>query len=108
MLAWKIDPYEKSISVIEIDGSLQSYYKAMSTETIGVNMMELVKVDRENDIYVDEEGLFKPDQRFFTITGGVQPYAGIGIAVGSTPDGDNCGSKLSPLEIMALVGFPNA
>ena len=69
MRAILIDPETKNISEITLKRlieSLQEFY-----DLIGTNTVEIVKIDKEIDMVIDEEGRLKPIKgafRFFGIT----------------------------------------
>ena len=69
MRAILIDPGTKNISEISLkrpNESLQEFY-----DLIGTNTVEIVKIDKEIDMVIDEEGRLKPIKgafRFFGIT----------------------------------------
>jgi hypothetical protein len=56
-------------------------------------------------LYVDEEGLFKPQTHFFRLAGYDQPLAGNGLIVGSDDEGENADVKLPVADIIPLVTF---
>jgi hypothetical protein len=58
-------------------------------------------------LYVDEEGMFKPQSHFFRFQGYDQPLAGNGLIIGSDDGGSNADVKLTVAEITPLVTFLN-
>jgi hypothetical protein len=98
-----IDPYLKTIMATNIDNSLKGLQSA-----IGDHYIELVRIDDRNDMYVDEEGLFRENQEFFLIKGTerVIPIAGYGIIVGSNPDnGKQINTSLNVTDIAKMIEF---
>lgn len=63
-----IDPFTQKITAMEIEPSLQVYYKLLDCEL--VEAVHSRSLSRDNFLYVDEEGLFKgDDQKFFELQG---------------------------------------
>lgn len=82
-----IDPVAKEISPVEISGSLDSIYELLNIQLFTV----ATTFSNGDDIYVDDEGLLKEDQRFFAVRNNypAQPfYAGRGLVVGHDEYGD--------------------
>lgn len=97
-----IDPYLRTISATTIKNDLEGLKHA-----IGDHWIELVRINDKNDLYVDEEGLFKENQEFFVITGnnGSFPLAGKGVIVGNTPTGNQRDTNLTVADIWGMVEF---
>ena len=98
-----IDPFLQQIISTRIENSLEGLKKA-----IGDHYIELVRIDDKNDMYVDEEGLFREDQEFFVIHGSerIVPIAGYGIIVGSNPrTGNQINTSLNVTDIGKMVSF---
>jgi hypothetical protein len=80
MRAILINPETKTVSEVEIDGSLKSLQGAVS------GYIELVRLSDDVDLYVNEEGLLHDEIKakgFFVIRGCGQPLAGCGILLSS-------------------------
>ncbi|MBC8638256.1 hypothetical protein IAG25_15650 [Caballeronia sp. EK] len=98
MKAYLIDPFMQTVTEFERDGSgtqdrLQELYKA-----IGCDLVQAVYPDdTEGDvIYVDEEGLFKPEQAlFFCTLWPHQPLVGRGVWVGTARGGYDADPRMS-------------
>ena len=60
-----IDPFLKKLTNVNVrtENTLQDMYKH-----IGCSMVEVVSFGDVNDLWVDEEGLLKRDQRFFKVS----------------------------------------
>jgi len=61
--------------------------------------------NEKNDIFVDEEGLLKGYDDFFTYDGAHQPFAGNGIVTGVNDDGDTISTSLTLEEVTKKVKF---
>ena len=92
-----IDPYLKKLTNVNVgtDNTLQDMYKH-----IGCSMVEVVSFGDVNDLWVDEEGLLKRDQRFFKVSN--LPFGHHGVIVGRAlllKCGDNGGTEDCTLDI---------
>jgi len=87
MKAYLIDPVQRDITLVDVaeEETLQDIYDKLSYTDHEVDLIEAVRIDDFHCIYVDEEGLFKPDQDFFnfriTNTNTIR-LAGRGLVVG--------------------------
>lgn len=80
---------------------LDYLYKA-----VGCEMVEVVNIDDKADLYVDEEGLLKPQDHFFYYEGAHQPFAGNGaICSYDHEDGAAIGTDLPLTEVLNKVRF---
>jgi hypothetical protein len=80
-----IDPYTKTLSYTDIElndhgGCLKGLYKA-----INCDLVELVRLSKDLDLWVDEEGLLKIDEdtKYFHTEGMSNPIAGRGVLLGN-------------------------
>jgi hypothetical protein len=100
MQAILIDPYTETIEVVDYSGD----WRDIKT-LLGCELFTTVYLDDVDTIYVDDEGLYAEDQKFFKLKGYPQPLAGRGLVLGSTEDGDStdCASSLD--DILDVVEF---
>ena len=72
-----IDPFLKRVTNVSIDSdkTLSDMYKH-----IGCRVVEVVSFGDVNDLWVDEEGLLKRDQKFFKVSN--LPFGHHGVIVG--------------------------
>lgn len=85
MKAFVIDPFTSTITEHEYNGNYREIYALGDFDCF-----DLVTINTEGDgIFVDDEGLFKQEQSFFSVTGGYQPYAGKGVVLGSNDMGES-------------------
>jgi len=84
MRAIIINAKDRTITAIEIDGSLKSLQRIVG------GLIEPVYdgLDDAHHCYVNDEGLFGHPQHFFFFKDGHQPLAGNGVILSSTEDGD--------------------
>ena len=98
-----VDPHKREIYETEIENNLEGLKGAIDD-----NWIELVRINAQNDMYVDEEGLFKENQQFFVIAGRERklPIAGKAVIVGSdTSTGDQISVNM-PLDVIkSMVSF---
>jgi len=101
MKAILIDSKNKTVTEVKISGDLQSIYKIM-----GVDMIEVATYLSDEDcIYCDEEGMMKSLGHFFEVKGAHQPFAGNGLVVGTSDDGDTASTKMSVEDVRPFVSF---
>ncbi len=92
-----IDPFQKKVTSVKVDttNTLKSMYNL-----IGCSMVEVVSFGDVNDLWVDEEGLLKRDQRFFKVHN--LPFGHHGVIVGRAlllKCGDEGGCESTTLSI---------
>lgn len=98
-----IDVSDQTVKEVELDRSLEAMYK-----TINCQRVESTMFDDTHEIYVDDEGLFNEENKFFYINGLINPLAGNGLILGFDPEiGDNWSHKLDVDYIRAKVVFMN-
>lgn len=85
MKAILINPETQTISEIQIDGGLESMYKAMDCEMIEAP----VNFDNDDTLYCDEEGLFKPQKGGIIAKDWCMPILGKVLIVGSDDEGNS-------------------
>lgn len=84
MRAILIDPTEKTITEVEHDGSLDSLYRLVGAKPIDIRPCGTNVV-----LVIDDEGLFKEDQRFFSILGAPDfIFAGKALLMGNSDFGE--------------------
>lgn len=101
MQAYLIDPSDQTIETIHYDGDWKtiSYWIAADT-------FDVASTSDGLSIYIDDEGLFKEDQSFFTITGYPQPLAGRALVLGPPDeDGEATSCLLTPTQMAFRVRF---
>jgi len=94
MKAILIDALNCRVKEIQIKGDLQSYYQAIGCDLVQVGYY----LDKEGDvILVDEEGLLKYNEHFFSYRG--QIFSGNGLIIGTDAEGESasCLTELSDI-----------
>jgi len=102
MRSIKIDARNKTVEEIELDdkdtlGGMQ--------KVVG-GYIEVAHNDGKNTLYVDEEGLYKGGQDFFTYDGAHQPFVGNGLWCGvNHKNGKTVKCTLTVEEVRSKVRF---
>ena len=65
----------------------------------------VVRIDDSETLYVDDEGLYVENQRFFTWNGYPNPLAGRGLILGTNEDGESIDTDMEPEDVEKLVTF---
>lgn len=95
-----INPHDKTIAPIYWDGELSSLYAILGCSCVAVASCG------RYDLFVDDEGLYKPDQKFFVVSDYVaQPLAGMALAVGVDEDGNSIPPNITLEELETRVLF---
>jgi hypothetical protein len=92
-----IDPFEKTITHVQYGGNFREIYKLIDCDTFDV-----VRCGRY-DLFVDDEGLFKEDQKFFMVDNYPQPLAGKALATSCDKDGNTIPPNITLDELEARV-----
>ena len=108
-----IDPFACEVKEIQLpdahDASiLKAYYAALSHETHPVTYFDAARAGllRGRDvIFVDDEGLLQPRQRYFLHVGYHMPLAGKGLIVGATRSGDAKSAETKLSEVQRCTVF---
>ena len=99
--AIKIDVVKQEVYQIRIENSLEAMYNI-----IGCQIMEVVRIDRRNDLWIDEEGLLQNPQLLkFWFKGCHSPLTGNGLVCGFDGEGESISTTLSVEEIKRRVIF---
>lgn len=102
-----IDPFAKTVTETSLDRrlGLKDIYRLMECSTIDAVRFH----DRSDVIYVDDNGLYADDQRFFKVEGYPQPLAGKALYVGTTEEGEDCAPTLTLDQVQYMIEFmPNS
>lgn len=89
MQAYFIDAAARTVNQIETAGGLAEMYRL-----IGCELVQAVKIGNEGDaLYVDEEGLLKPQAHLFHLMG--HNIAGNGLIVGTDDEGNDVDARMN-------------
>ena len=92
-----IDPFEKTITPVYYDGDFRSIYGLIDCSTFAVAGCG------RYDLFVDDEGLFKADQKFFLVHEYPQPLAGKALVAGVDNEGNTVPPSITLEELEARV-----
>lgn len=88
LYGYLINPFDRTVTEVPYNGDYNQIYQHIECDTFDV-----ARVNEHGDgIFVDDEGLFREEQRFFWIDSYPQPLAGRGLYMGC----DNEGETVSP------------
>lgn len=99
MKAYLIDSENKTISETSVDS-----WKDIAP-AIGADLFTTITIENNDTLYVDDEGLLKPQENFFLYAGYDQPLAGNGLVLGTTGEGESTDPKNSIEFIRSKVRF---
>lgn len=97
MQAYIIDPHTKTVSTYTYSGNWRDISKA-----IGCDLFDVVTTPEGYSLYVDDEGLYVPDQAFFLWKGLPMPLAGKAMLLGPVDDEGNTTEITVPLIEVAM------
>ena len=100
-----IDPTSRSVKLVEVSEkvSLKECYKHLECDLIQMANPNSTFVDWRDTLIVDESGLLKDGQEFFKIGG--QAYAGKGLLLSTTEEGDLTGCVTDVDDVVKAVQF---
>jgi hypothetical protein len=105
MKAFSINAENRTVTEVRLGKDYKEIYTLLGE---GVDMFQCVDISDNGDtIYVDEEGLLKPQDNFFLYKGYNQPLAGNGLVLGTTDEGESTSPKISLKEVVENVVFMN-
>lgn len=102
-IAYLIDPAARTITPVEYDGNYKSIY-----ELIGATTFDVVRVENDDCIFVDDEGLINGNgQRngFWTYGEYPQPLAGKGLVLGTDEEGESVSAKNTHFDYRRKIGW---
>lgn len=104
--AYLIDPFEMKISGVTYNGDYKTIYKWLDTPYNTVSAFDVVYLnDKDDCVYVDDEGLLCDPSHFFILKGYPQPLAGKGLVLGTNGEGDSVSPKITLEELREMVTF---
>lgn len=104
-----IDPFACKASPVGLDrDDLQTYYRALSHESMPVDRFEVFRpanLAAGDALFFDEEGKFKIAERGFIMPGLPEPIAGKGLIVGADRRGNSANVETNPAVIARYVRY---
>ena len=101
MKAILIDSINKEVKEVEIGKGIDEMYKFLNCEIFTIASY----LDKQDAIFVDDEGLMNGTDVFFTYEGAHQPFAGNGLIMGCDDEGESVDCKISFAEVKDKVKF---
>lgn len=105
MKAILIDPDAKTVTDVECAKGIDAIYALIRCGTFDV-----VRVGHfageDQTMFVDDNGLYKKDQTFFTLNGG-GPFAGPALILGSDQRGESTSTRFLADQVRPQVEFKN-
>jgi len=101
MRAYLIAPVDRAIIEVDYDGVYTNIYGFIKADTFDIATFN----EQLDAVFVDDMGLFKEDQSYFTIKGYAQPLAGRGLVLGVGPEGESTPPTVDMLWLQHNVRF---
>ena len=99
MQAILIDPFAQEIVQVDYSGDWKDIKKFLQCDLFTTVYMP----DTTDSIFVDDEGLYVENQRYFKFAGYPQPLAGMGLVLGCNTEGDSVSCESTLEQIKAQV-----
>lgn len=100
MQAFLIDPFEETITEVEHNGNFREIYKFIDAQ-----VFDIARIPYGDSIFVDDEGLYKSNQRFFLHTDYGQPLCGKALVLGTDDEGESTSPKITLEQLKERVQF---
>jgi hypothetical protein len=100
MRAILIDPFTQTIEEVDYSGDYKDIYGLIECDLFTTVYLPNTSDDT---LFVDDEGLYVENQRFFKIDGFEQPLAGCGLLLGTDKEGESTDCMSTVEEVKAIV-----
>jgi Domain of unknown function (DUF3846) len=99
-----IDPFAKTVTMVEVVHDLSAYYKLLDCD-----LVDVIRLTPHVDLWIDDEGLLKepPNQAYFYLGDYPSPIAGRALLLGHDKEGNSRSLRTTEEEIVAHVMFVN-
>lgn len=94
-----IDPFRKTVIVVDVESGIEAIYNAIQADTFAVISMK----DTKDAAYLDDDGLFKENQEFFAFGNYPHPLGGRALILGTNDEGRSVDAKSSLAEVFTAV-----
>lgn len=101
MKAILIDSINKEVKEVEIGKGIDEMYKFLNCDCFTIASY----LEKNDAIFVDDEGLMNGPDVFFTYEGSHQPFAGNGLIMGCDDMGESVDCKITLDEVKKKVNF---
>ena len=102
MRAILINPFTQTIEEVDYSGDYKDIYSLIECDLFTTVYLPNTSDDT---LFVDDEGLYVENQRFFKIDGFEQPLAGRGLLLGTDKEGDSVDCMSTVEEVKAIVSW---
>lgn len=102
MRAILIDPFTQTIEEVDYSGDYKDIYGLIECDLFTTVYLPNTSDDT---LFVDDEGLYVENQRFFKIDGFEQPLAGRGLLLGTDEEGESVDCMSTVEEVKAIVSW---
>ena len=100
MKAILIDPFAETVEVVDYSGNWEDIGGLLECR-----YFDVVRIDDSETLYVDDEGLYAENQRFFRWDGYHSPLAGRALILGTDEEGESIDTDMEPEDVEKLVTF---
>lgn len=104
MRALLINPFDESISETSYDGDYKSISKILEIDSRPFTVLRFGDQDQHH-VYLDDEGLLQPSQRFFCLAFYSGILAGKALILRSDMEGNDLPATMTLLRLSPLVKF---
>ena len=104
MRAFLIDPHTRTISQTEYNGDSHQINELIGADTFTA-VYPAPPFGQGDTIYLDDEGLFQPNQAFFMVPGYPDPLAGKALVLGSDAEGESADAEIDQITLTASIRF---
>jgi len=94
-----IDPFAQEIVEVDYSGDWRDIKKFLQCDLFTTVYMP----DTTDSIFVDDEGLYVENQRYFKFASYPQPLAGMGLVLGCNDEGDSVSCESTLEQVKAMV-----
>ena len=91
-----INPFDETIKEVVYTGDYREIYDLVECRTF-----DAVRLNNEDDMYIDDEGLLVNNQRFFSIRGG--NYGGKALLLSHDDEGDSASTTFTLEEVKDMI-----
>ncbi len=103
MQAYFINPFSQNVTTVDYDGNYESIGRMIDASR---GYFDVVRLDQNQDAaFVDDEGLYVENQRFWIHRNYPQPLAGKALILGCNDEGDSTEPKTSFEELVGDIRF---
>lgn len=97
--AYLINPFDCTITEVQYTGNYKNIY-----EHIQCDCFDVARINEHGDgLFVDDEGLYREDQRFFAHADYPQPLAGLALCLGSNEEGESVAPHITLEELRSKI-----